>query len=73
MTLPSCDTLSWHSLYNIWVTSTTVWSSQLHASSVRDTLQTSRVSSNFIQSLITVVKLLPFDLFAESLNQHFGA
>ena len=63
--------MSWHSVYNIWVTSTIVWSWQLHASSVRDMLQISRDASNFNQSLITVVKLLPFDLFAESLNQHF--
>ena len=69
MTLPIAviHCMSWHSVYNIWVTSTIVWSWQLHASSVRDMLQTSRDASNFNQSLITVAKLLPFDLFAESL------
>ena len=60
MTLPSCDTLlaclgTHYTTFQIWVTSTIVWSSQLHASSVRDTLQTSRDASNFNQSLITVV------------------
>ena len=31
-----------HWLYNIWVTSTVLWSSQLHASCVCNTLQTSK-------------------------------
>ena len=36
------------------------WSSQLHACCVRDTLQTSRDTSNSNQSLSVVEKLLPF-------------
>ena len=36
---------------NIWVTSTILWSSQLHACCVRDTLQTSRDASNLVESL----------------------
>ena len=55
---------------NIWVTSTILWSSQLHACCVRDTLQTSRDASNLIESLSVVEMLLLFvnlDLLAESL------
>ena len=36
---------------NIWVTSTILWSSQLHACCVRDMLQTSRDASNLVESL----------------------
>ena len=45
---------------NIWVTSTILWSSQLHACCVRDTLHTSRDASNLIESLSVVETLLLF-------------
>ena len=45
---------------NIWVTSTILWSSQLHACCVRDTLQTSRDASNLIESKSVVETLLLF-------------
>ena len=45
---------------SIWVTSTILWSSQLHAWCVRDTLQTSRDASNLIESLSVVETLLLF-------------
>ena len=45
---------------NIWVTSTILWSSQLHACCVRDMLQTSRNASNLVESLWVVETLLLF-------------
>ena len=45
---------------NIWVTSTILWSSQLHACCVRDTLQTSRDAFNLIESKSVVETLLLF-------------
>ena len=40
-----------YTVKNIWVTSTILWSSQLHACCVCDMLQTSRDAFNLIESL----------------------
>ena len=49
----------WAHCKNIWVTSTIFWSSQLHPCCVRDTLQTSRETTNLILNQSVVEKLLP--------------
>ena len=43
---------------NIWVTSTILWSSQLQACCVHDTLQTSKDASNLTESLIVEMLLI---------------
>ena len=53
---------------NTWITSTILWSSQLHTCCVHDMLQSPRNASNLKQGLNIVEKLLPFvGLLAEGL------
>ena len=49
-----------NNMYNVWFTSTILWSSQLHACCVRDTLQTLWDAFNLIDSLSVVETLLLF-------------